>query len=208
VAADLRVAQRTIIPPAGYLALAISAGERLRIVDLEGQQVTDLVSFSRADPRERLAMYPSRAVNKTWRLTAGHTLHTTRSREMWLIEEDTVGENYAGGGFCNAYINEKRYGVRDAPNCFDNFIAALAPFGLGADDFDFETCFNVFMTIAYEPEGRWEIREPKSRAGDYIQFRALMDQVVAISNCPQLLNPCNAYRLKPVEVQVLAGVPA
>lgn len=193
---------RTIIPPGGRFSASLREGDRIRIVDLEGQQVTDLVSVAAGDRRERLGMYPSRAVNRTWRLTRGHTLYSNRARPMWLIEEDTVGENYSGGGFCNAPINQVRYGVTDTPNCLDNLAAALEPYGLGADDIDFDACLNVFMTVRYEPDGRWEIGEPKSKAGDHIQLRALMDQIVAISNCPQLLNPVNAGRLKPVAVEI------
>ena len=37
---------------------------------------------------------------------------------------------------------------------------------------------------------------------DAIDLRATMDQIVAISNCPQLLNRCNGGRLKPLRVQV------
>lgn len=193
---------RTVVPPGGHFAALVRAGDRVRIVDLEGQQVTDLVSVSAADRRERLGMYPSRAVNRTWRLTKGHTLYSDRARPMWLIEEDTVGENYSGGGFCNAAINAVRYGIPQTPNCLDNLDAALRAHGLSAADIDFDACLNVFMTVRYEPDGRWEIDVPKSRAGDHIQLRSLMDQVVAISNCPQLLNPVNAGRLKPVAVEV------
>jgi len=194
---------REVLPPGGQIGFEVAAGQRVKIIDVEGQQVSDFISFSRANPRERLAMYPSRAVARSWRLTRGHGLYSNRSNLMWTIEEDTVGENYCGGGFCNPYVNQARYGAGDAPTCLANFVAALAPFGLGEDDIEFDCCLNVFMTVTYEPGGAWEIKEPKSRAGDWIQFAAEMDQVVAISNCPQLLNPVNAGRLKPLEVQLL-----
>lgn len=195
-------AGRTIVLPGGHFAARLGEGDRLRIVDLEGQQVTDLVSVSANERGERLGMYPSRAVNRTWNLTRGHTLYSNRARPMWLIEEDTVGENYSGGGFCNAAINEVRYGIAGTPNCLDNLLAALRPYGLTAADIDFDACLNVFMTVRYDPGGRWEIDVPKSRAGDHILLRSLMDQIVAISNCPQVLNPVNAGRLKPVAIEV------
>ncbi len=193
---------RLVLPPAGHAALRLGTGDLLRIIDVEGQQVCDLVSLSAEDPSERLGMYPSRAVARSWRLTRGHVLYSNRARPMWRIEDDTVGENYCGGGFCNRPINEARYAVADAPTCQDNLVTALAPYGLGTKDIDFDACFNIFMTVVYEPDGRWEIREPKSRAGDHVDLRALMDQIVAVSNCPQLLNPVNAGRLKPLALEV------
>ena len=198
----MQALERTVLGPGGRAAFRVARGDLLRIVDIEGQQVCDLVSFAVADAYERLGMYPSRAVARSWRLTKGHKLYSNLARPMWEIEDDTVGEHYSGGGFCNPQINKARYGVTDAPTCMDNFVAALAPYGLGAKDIDFDACFNVFMTVAYEPDGGWAIREPKSRAGDHIDLRALMDQIVAISNCPQLLNPVNAGRLKPLALEI------
>jgi uncharacterized protein YcgI (DUF1989 family) len=32
---------------------------------------------------------------------------------------------------------------------------------------------------------------------------ALMPQIVAISNCPILFNPCNNFRLKPLRIELL-----
>jgi uncharacterized protein YcgI (DUF1989 family) len=34
-------------------------------------------------------------------------------------------------------------------------------------------------------------------------MRALMPQIVAISNCPVLFNACNNFRLKPLTVEIL-----
>lgn len=200
--AELSRDERIALPPGGRAAFRVRVGDLVRVIDVEGRQVCDLVSFAAADPSERLGMYPSRAVARSWRLTRGHTLYSNLARPMWRIEEDSVGENYCGGGFCNRPINEARYGVTDAPTCADNLAGALAAYGLGPRDIDFDACFNIFMTVTYEPDGSWEIREPKSRAGDHIDLRALMDQIVALSNCPQLLNPVNAGRLKPLAVEI------
>jgi uncharacterized protein len=191
-----------LLPPGGFLGLAIERGQLLRLIDVEGGQVADLFSFRADDPRERLSMYFSRAVNLTWKLTRGHDLVSTGGNPMWTIEADSLADNYSGGGFCNPRVNFARYGVRDAPTCEANAIAALAPFGLDAASFDADTAFNVFMNVAYDPDGRWEIRDPRGQAGDAIDLRATMDQIVAISNCPQLLNRCNGGRLKPLRVQV------
>jgi uncharacterized protein YcgI (DUF1989 family) len=197
------VREQRVMPPGGYWAAEIAPGERLRISQVDGEQVCDLLSFNRADPREQLSMFASCAVNKCWRLTAPHTLYSNRSQPMWQIEEDTVRENYCGGGWCSAHLNDRRSGKPENPNCEDNLTAALAPFGLDRWSFYPDACFNVFMTVAYEPDGRWEIREPRGRAGDYMVLRALMPQIVAISNCPQVLNPVNNYQLKPLQVEIL-----
>ena len=200
-----RVLRDEILPPGGNLGLEVTTDQRVRLTDLEGGQVPDFFSFNRADPRERLSMFFSRAVNLTWKLTRGHTLYSDGANPMWAIEEDTLDDNYSGGGYCNPRINFVRYGVPDTPSCEANAVAALAPWGLDRYSFNPDTVFNVFMNVAYDPDGRWEIRDPKGRPGDYIELRALMDQIVAISNCPQLLNRVNGGRLKPLRFQLFAA---
>ncbi len=71
-------------------------------------------------------------------------------------------------------------------------------------NFNIDACFNVFMTVAYDQNGVWEIRPPKGKPGDYMVMRALMPQIVATSNCPILLNACNNFRLKPLTLEIMA----
>jgi uncharacterized protein YcgI (DUF1989 family) len=194
-----------VLPPAGHAAFEVRAGQLVRLVDLEGGQVADFFSFALPNRRDRLSMYFSRALNLTWKLTQGHRLIGTQGTHLWTIVEDTLGDNYSGGGYCNPRVNTIRYARPDAPTCEANIVAALQPWGMTADSFDADTCFNVFMNVAYDADGKWEIRDPKGRAGDHIDLRAEVDQLVAVSNCPQLLNRCNGGRLKPLGVQVLSA---
>jgi uncharacterized protein YcgI (DUF1989 family) len=189
----------------GYISFEIEPGQRLRITQPEGEQVADLISFNREDPRELLSMHSSRAVNLNWKLTAPNVLYTNRTRGMWKIEEDLTGENYCGGGYCSEHLNVARYGADGvgAPNCQSNLEAAIRGYGMDRWNFNIDACFNVFMTVAYDENGAWEIRPPKGKPGDHMTLRALMAQIVAISNCPVLFNPCNNFRLKPLTLEIL-----
>jgi hypothetical protein len=150
-------------------------------------------------------MHSSRAVNLNWRLTAPHVLYSNRSREMWQIEDDLTGENYCGGGYCSEHLNVARYGevAKGAPSCQSNLEMAVRGYGMDRWSFNVDACFNVFMTVAYDQNGVWEIRAPKGKPGDYMVMRALMPQIVAISNCPVLFNVCNNFRLKPLTLEIL-----
>ena len=191
------------LPPAGNISFEIEAGQRMRLTQPEGEQVADLISFNRDDVRELLSMHSSRAVNLNWKLTAPHLLYSNRTRAMWRIEDDLTGENYCGGGYCSEHLNVERYGA-GAPNCQANLEAAVRGYGMDRWSFNVDACFNVFMTVAYDADGKWEIRAPKGKPGDYITMHALMPQLVAISNCPVLFNACNNYRLKPLTLEILA----
>jgi uncharacterized protein len=195
----------TTVTPGGYISFEIETGQRFRLAQPEGEQVADLISFNRDDVRELLSMHSSRAVNLSWKFTVPHTLYSNRTREMWKIEEDLTGENYCGGGYCSEHLNLGRYGEvgKGAPNCQSNLESAIRGYGMDRWNFNTDACFNVFMTVAYDADGKWEIRAPKGKPGDYMIMRALMPQIVAISNCPVLFNACNNFRLKPLTVEIL-----
>jgi hypothetical protein len=193
---------------AGSVGFEIAAGECLKLVQPEGEQVADLISFNRADRRELLSMLASRAVNLSWKFTAPHVLYSNLTRPMWQIERDDTAENYCGGGYCSEHMNIVRYGeaARGKPNCQANLEAAVRGYGMDRWSFNVDACFNVFMTVAYDADGKWEIRPPKGKPGDAMVLRALMPQIVAISNCPILFNACNNFRLKPLTVERLPAV--
>ena len=47
-----------------------------------------------------------------------------------------------------------------------------------------------------------------SKPGDYIELRAEMEVLVALSNCPQMNNPANDYHPTPIRVVVSNPEPA
>jgi uncharacterized protein YcgI (DUF1989 family) len=79
---------------------------------------------------------------------------------------------------------------------------AIAPYGLTGKDFHEDCCASLFMNLIPEPNGDFKIREPLSKPGDYIDLKAEMDVIAAISNCPQDRNPCNAFNPTPIKVIV------
>ncbi len=48
------------------------------------------------------------------------------------------------------------------------------------------------------------VKEPLSRPGDYIEFEAEGDLIVGLSCCPQDQNPCNAYHITDLRVEVFS----
>jgi uncharacterized protein len=193
------------LAPAGNISFEIEAGQKLKLTQPEGEQVADLISFNRDDVRELLSMLSSRAVNLSWKFTAPHVLYSNCTRPMWQIEEDLTGENYCGGGYCSEHMNIVRYGerARGQPNCQNNLETAIRGYSMDRWNFNVDACFNIFMTVAYDANGVWEIRPPKGKPGDYMVMRALMPQIVAISNCPILFNACNNFKLKPLTLEIL-----
>lgn len=61
---------------------------------------------------------------------------------------------------------------------------------------------NFFMNVPVGSDGALAITEGLSRPGDYVDLRAEIDVLVALSNCPQIYNPCNGGRPTPIRVVV------
>jgi uncharacterized protein YcgI (DUF1989 family) len=191
-----------VIPAREYTSLVLHRGEILRVIDLEGKQVADLVAFNATDKGEKLSCVYSNLLNGTWKLTKGHTLYSNRARPMFSIIEDKVGLHYSGGGFCSEEINFLKFNVRNTRNCADNLTLAFKPHGIQRQDFDFDCCFNIFMNLTFQPDGSMKLQEPLSKPGDYIDLKSEMDCIIAISNCPQDRNPCNGFNPTPLQIKV------
>src|SRR4051794_37921894 len=81
------------LEPQTGAAFLLSAGQKLRVIDPFGEQVSDLVAFACDDQREWLSSGRSIDYANTIYLTTGHTLYSNRSRPMLFIESDEVGRH-------------------------------------------------------------------------------------------------------------------
>ncbi len=191
----------TVIAPGAPWARVINRGQTLRIVDLEGQQAVDFLCYNAARPEERYNAADTMKIAGSIFLTTGVTLYSGLGGKLFTVTADSCGYHDTIGGCCSAESNDVRYGVRNTPNCRDNFLRALAPFGLGLKDIVANV--NWFMYVPIEADGRMAIVDGRSKPGDSVDLRADMDALAVISNCPQMHNPANAYKPTPIRVQVL-----
>ena len=56
----MELTSEAILEPASGIALSLATGQRLRVVDLEGQRVVDMAVFNADNPREKLSTSYSR----------------------------------------------------------------------------------------------------------------------------------------------------
>jgi uncharacterized protein YcgI (DUF1989 family) len=59
------------------------------------------------------------------------------------------------------------------------------------------------MTVPVGAAGDAAIALGSSKPGEQVDIRAEMDVLAVISNCPQVLNPCNNFNPTGIEVVVL-----
>ena len=195
-----KVVEDSVLPPNSAWARVLRKGQTLRIVDLEGRQAVDFLCYNAEDPGERYNAADTAKYAGTIFLTTGHGIYSDMGRRLFTIVEDTCGRHDTIGGCCSAESNRLRYGVHDTPNCRENFLRALAPFGLGKKDI--VANLNWFMNVPVAPDGGMAIVDGLSKPGDHVELRAEMDVLTVISNCPQTRNPCNGFNPTPIRVIV------
>ena len=196
---EAQLTAQRIAPQTGT-AFQLAAGQRLRITDAQGEQVSDLVSFAIEDTREWLSSGRSIDYANTIYLTTGHTLYSNRSRPMFTILEDTVGRHDFLLTPCSPETFSIIYGHQGHhPSCFENLWRNLARFAIAPDTIP--TTFNVFMNVEVGGDGALQIKPPRSRPGDHVVLRAEMDMYVGLTACSAEMS--NNYSFKPIDYEVL-----
>lgn len=196
---------RKVVPAGGYWMHPVKAGEKLRIVDLEGNQAADTLFFNLDDPAEHYSAPDTIREQGNIYLGPGTVLLSDLCRPMLTITADTVGRHDTLGGACSTESNTVRYALdkKSMHACRDSFLLAMVEneqFGLTKRDIAHN--INFFMNVPVTPDGKLTFADGLSAPGKYVELTARMNVIALISNCPQLNNPCNAFNPTPVEVLI------
>ncbi len=192
--------RRETVPAGARWSARLETGDRLRIVDLHGQQAVDFLCFAADLPIDRYNAANTLKLAKTIYVGKGVVLYSEHARALMRVVEDTCGHHDTLAGCCSAEINEVRYGVKNTPSCRANFIAELQRWGLG--EADIVANVNFFMNVPVEADGSVAIAPCISKAGDYVELVAEMPVIAVLSNCPQRNNPCSGFEPTPIEVVI------
>ena len=187
------------IPPRSGVAFRLNKGQRFRVIDPQGEQVSDLVAFNANDTAEVISSGRTLDYAGKLFLSTGDPLYSNRSNVMLRILEDTVGRHDFLLTPCSKDTFRILYGDVDPHRgCFGNIAEALAPYGIGEDQIP--TAFNVFMNVVVAGDGALTVEPPLSRAGDHVLFEAEQDLIVSLTACSALQS--NNHAFKPIHYQV------
>ena len=189
-----------VIAPRSGTAFTLDRGQRLTVIDPQGEQVADLLAFNRQDTAEVISSGRSLDYASKLFLTAGDPLYSNRSRIMLRIVEDMVGRHDFLLTPCSADTFRIIYGDEHPHRgCFGNLAAALARFGITPDQIP--VAFNVFMNVAVDGHtGALRVDPPLSRAGDRIVFEADQDLIIGLTACSALQS--NNHAFKPIHYEI------
>ena len=189
------------IPPRSGTAFILKKGQRLKVTDPEGEQVSDFVCYNLEDPKEYLSSGRTIDYAETIFLTEGHSFYSNRSSVMFSMVEDKVGRHDFLLTPCSAEMFRIIYGDQHPHRgCFGNLAEALKKYDIEPDNIP--VCFNVFMNVDVNGDtGKIAVLPPKSKAGDHTVFEAKMDLIVGMTACSAGMS--NNFRFKPIGYRIL-----
>ena len=188
-----------IIPARTGWSGKVMQGETIILTDLEGAQAVDALFYNLRMPQERYHAPNSLKAAATTHLTTGHVLYSDEANPLMTIIADDFGGHDTIGGCCSMPSNQMLYGTPNT-GCRENFLDQLGKHRLGRRDI--VPNVNFFMQVPVASDGAAEVAYGTSKPGTTVTLRAEMDVLVVLSNCPQVLNPCNAFNPTPVKVTI------
>ncbi|APU11604.1 urea carboxylase-associated protein [Cellulophaga lytica] len=188
------------IPPKSGAALELKKGQILKVIDIEGKQVSDILFLNKTDIKEKVSSGKTLDFEESILLTKGNYLWSNRSNKMVKIIEDTNGRNDFLLAPCDRKTFKHFYGIEEYhPSCFENLCKNLEPYGIQKDDIP--TAFNIFMNVVFNKSGKIKVEPPTSQSGDYVCFEAQMDLIVALTACSA--KDSNGGSFKPIGYKII-----
>jgi hypothetical protein len=202
--------QTFIVPKCTGKAFRLDRGRSFRVVECEGKQVASLMFFNARNHKEQFMAEFSGGLNFAHPERVGSHYRVSRLYSKVPYENVmlTVTENDLGDHFLGTHCTRTMMEVLGEPghrSCSDNFTDALAEFGIELADVYSPSVLNAFANVKIDPKGEGEVRiaPPRSSKGDFMEFRAEMDVLVAVSACPDDLTAMNDHACKALEIQIL-----
>lgn len=188
------------IKPRSGTAFEILKGQKLKVIDPEGEQVADLYAFNSENHNEYLSSGRSLDYNESVEFGKGAKLYSNQSKVMFDIVEDTVESHdflltpCSKDTFRHFYPNEE-----PVPGCHGNLVSAFAEFGI--PEHLIGTTFNTFMHVNVDRKGKISVLPPISKAGDYTIFEAKMNMIVGLTACSA--GESNNFAYKPICYEIM-----
>ena len=190
------------VPARAPWAGELAAGRSLQIIDLGGNQAVDCLMYCLQDTDERYSAADTITAQRNIFVVPGTELLSNEGRVMATVTASDCERHDTIGGACSRESNTLRYGHHTFHQhaCVENFLDVGGRLGLGKRDL--VSNLNWFMNVPVGPDGTLGIVDGISAPGLAVSFRAEMDLLVVISNCPQVNNPCNGFDPTPIRLVI------
>jgi len=193
---------RIDVPAREGRGVRVAAGQRFRVIDVEGGQVADTFAFRADDVSEYHSAEHTRVhVNRLFPRPGEQFVTNHRRPILRLESDDTPGIHDM---LCAACDPERYTGLGVEgwhASCRENLERAMAE--LGEPAIEIPQPINLFMNIPVLDGGALGWEPAPTRAGDSVTLRAEIDCYVVVSACPQDIVAINAKNPTPIAIELL-----
>lgn len=190
-----------IINPRSGVSFELKKGEKLKIIDLQGEQVSDFFCFFKDDPTDYLSNGRTLDYLSKIFINEGDILYSSKSKPMAQIIEDTVGRHDFLLTPCSRDTFTIIYGDQNPHHgCEGNLLHHFKELGIHQESLP--TTFNIFMNVVLNEKGQLTVAPPISKAGDFIIIEALDNLLVGLTACSALQS--NNGSFKPIGMEIIS----
>lgn len=204
----MKIVSEVHVPHNTGWSAEMRSGHVIRII---ATTTVDFVCFKLDNLRERFDQARTKVYNMKLFVSAGDKLMGRNNQHMMTILYDgnRVGTHDLQKGMCSGYRfklaqQENRLAeyypreIKEIPDhgCYENLSKALASYGIIPEDIPSPFNLNQHMTID-GVTGKMEHTQVRPPDGNYMEIRAEMNLLVALSACPDL-----AVGGKPADVMI------
>ncbi|MGD9656897.1 MAG: urea amidolyase associated protein UAAP1 [Methylocystis sp.] len=196
------VRRKETIPGGWYWTAKLTRGEALRLLNVAGNPGVSVFCWNAHDASERYNSADTVKVQWTSEMRKGRVLLSDMGRVIFSIIEDSCGAHDTIVGGSTPASNRRKYGSAGLRSTRENFILAAGKHGLGVRDL--APVITFFAPVSIE-DGRTTWRDGVVQKGDFVDLRAELDLIVAVSNCPHPLAPDKVFDPGPVDAFIFAA---
>jgi urea carboxylase-associated protein 2 len=178
----------------------LTRGQTLRIVNDGATAGVSALFWNQDDTSERYNAGDTVKVQWSAAIGKGRVLLSDMGRVLMSVTEDSSGAHDALLGGSTAATNLSKYGNEATRNSRDNFILVIGKHGLGRRDVP--PCITFFAPVRTDAAGRFTWQVGAVKPGDFVDLRAEMNVLVALSTCPHPLDPDPLWAPKPIRAIV------
>jgi hypothetical protein len=197
---ERNIVHREAIPGGWYWTTTIARGQALRLLNTSATPGVSLFMWNAHDTSERYNSADTVKIQWTAELRKGRVLFSDMGRVLMSIVEDTCCAHDTIVGGSTPASNLRKYGDATIRSTRENFILAAGKHGLGLRDLAPAVTF--FAPVVTTAGDRLAWRDGVVTEGDFVDLRAEMNLIVAISNCPHPIAPDTAFAPGAIEAVV------
>jgi uncharacterized protein YcgI (DUF1989 family) len=183
--------------------IRVAAGNYIRITDIQGMQVGDLYAIAADDHEEFISPSVTRLYNLTRFPKIGQSFYSNTERPiLTFIADHSPGIHDMSMASCSAKYFES-YGMKDHPNCHDNYFKAAAEAGI--KNKVKPDPVNLFQNTPVMPDGSILAGITMTRPGDNVILQARTDIILILTACS--VEPINNCKSSPLRIEVFENKP-